>query len=115
MSDQNQPQEGEFEPREDHGSTAVQAPPKPVPVRPKRGKLPPFKLLLHNDDVNVMEDVVRSIVMLTPLDAEQAVRKMLEAHDSGTALMLVTHKERGELYVQQFASLKITTSLEPDA
>ncbi len=40
---------------------------------------------------------------------------MLEAHSSGTAVLLVTHKERGELYVQQFASLKITTTLEPDS
>lgn len=98
-----------------HSDVAVRARPKKSPARPKRKVLPPFKLLLHNDPVSIMDDVVLSIVKLTPLTAEQAIRKMLEAHLSGTSLLLVTHKERGELYVQQFASMKITTTLEPDA
>lgn len=93
---------------------AVQVPPKHKPARPKRRELPPFKLVLHNDEVNAMEDVVLSIVKVTPLNPARAIRKMLEAHASGTAVLLVTHKERGELYVQQFAGLKITTTLEPD-
>ena len=98
-------------------SSAVQARPKPKPrpARPRRRKLPPYKLLLHNDEVNTMDDVVHSIVRITPLTAAQAIRKMLEAHHSRTSVLLVTHKERGELYVQQFASVRITTSLEPDA
>ena len=87
--------------------------PQEKPAKPRL--LPPFKLLLHNDDTNTMEDVVRAIVMLTPLAANVAIRRMLEAHEQGVALLLTTHKERGELYVDQFASLKITTTLEPDA
>jgi len=94
--------------------TSVQAPPKPKPAKPQRRALPRFKLILHNDDVNAMDDVVRAVVTLTPLSTEQAVRHMLEAHFTGTAVLLLTHKERGELYVQQFASMHITTSLEPD-
>ena len=101
----------------DMGTTgaAVQTPAKPTPAKPRHRKLPPFKLLLHNDEFNTMDTVVIRIVKLTPLSAAQAIDKMLEAHRSGTAILLVTHKERGELYVQQFASARITTSLEPDA
>ncbi|MCH8963401.1 MAG: ATP-dependent Clp protease adaptor ClpS [Planctomycetes bacterium] len=100
----------------DLGATgaAVQTPAKPTPAKPKHHKLPPYKLLLHNDEFNTMDDVVIRIVKLTPLSAAQAIRKMLEAHRSGKAILLVTHKERGELYVQQFASARISTSLEPD-
>ncbi len=101
----------------DTGATgaAVQTPAKPAPAKPRHHKLPPYKLLLHNDEFNTMDEVVIRIVKLTPLSAAQAINKMLEAHRSGTAILLVTHKERGELYVQQFASARISTSLEPDA
>ena len=62
-----------------------------------------------------MDVVALDIIKITPLDGAAAVRKTLEAHHTGTAVLLITHKERGELYVQQFASARITTSLEPDA
>lgn len=93
----------------------AQAPPRTKPSKPKRRKLPPFKLILHNDDFNAMDEVVRAIVRIAQLSVAGAVQRMLEAHLSGKSLLLVTHKERGELYVQQFTSCKITTSLEPDA
>lgn len=96
-------------------SAVPQAPTKTKPGKPKRRQLPPFKLILHNDDVNIMDLVALDIVKITPLDGAAAVRKTLEAHYTGKAILLVTHKERGELYVQQFASVKITTTLEPDA
>jgi len=75
--------------------------------------LPPFRVLLHNDDVNTMEHVVESIVLLTPLDKEEAVVRTLEAHESGCALLLVTHRERAELYAEQFQSRSLTVTIEP--
>lgn len=96
------------------GNTAVAAPPKKQPVRPKRKRLPPHKLLLHNDDVNTMEDVVLAIIQLTHLDTQQAIVSMLEAHETGVSMLLTTNRERGELYVEQFASKRITTTLERD-
>ena len=97
------------------GTTATQAPPrkKPAPAKPDRKELPPWKVLLHNDEVNGMDDVVRTIRMLTPLSTTAAVQRMLEAHRKGVTLLLTTHKERAELYQQQFASRKLTVTLEP--
>ncbi len=115
MPEQDQPSIDAPTANPNRADTAVQAPPKRKPAKPKPRKLPPYKLVLHNDVVNTMDDVVLSIVKITPLSAAQAIRRMLEAHFSGTAVLLVTHKERGELYIQQFASVKVTTSLEPDA
>ncbi len=60
--------------------------------------LPPFRVLLHNDAHNDMMFVVRSIVELTPLNAPLARDVMLTAHEAGVAQVLVTHKERAELY-----------------
>jgi ATP-dependent Clp protease adaptor protein ClpS len=80
---------------------------------PRVDKLPPFKVLLHNDDHSDMLDVVKAIVELTPLKKESAVQRMLEAHARGVSLLLTTHKERAELYREQFHSKRLTVSIEP--
>jgi ATP-dependent Clp protease adaptor protein ClpS len=83
--------------------------PKQKPPQP----LPPWKVLLHNDDKNDMYFVVRTIVELTPLDDQAAIVRMREAHDTGVALLLTTHKERAELYRDQFESKGLTVTIEP--
>ena len=86
---------------------------KPAPTRGPVDQLPPFRVLLHNDDVNTIDHVVDSIVELTPLDHGRAVEVTLEAQQSGAALVLVTHQERAELYRDQFVSKSLTVSIEP--
>jgi len=77
--------------------------------------LPPWKVILHNDDMNELEDVVRTVFRLTPLSKQEATTRTLEAHETGAALLLVTHQERAELYVEQFGSCGLTATAEPDA
>ncbi len=86
-----------------------------IDVEQKTRELPPYRVILHNDDVNTVEHVVASIRRLTPLTREEAEQRTWEAHQKGQALLLVTHKERAELYCEQFASLKLTVTCEPDA
>lgn len=96
------------------GALAMAAMKKPAePVRKTR-KLPPFRVLLHNDDVNTFEHVLKSVVRLTSLPPQEALLKTLEAHETGVALLVVTHKERAELYAEQFASLSLIVTIEPD-
>ena len=76
--------------------------------------LPPFRVMLHNDDVNTFEHVIIAILKLTPLNEQEAIEKTIEAHETGASLLLVTSKERAELYVEQFASLSLTVTCEPD-
>ncbi|MCG3136532.1 MAG: hypothetical protein HJJLKODD_00366 [Phycisphaerae bacterium] len=94
-------------------TAVVEAPPQKKPEVKPPETLPPYKLILHNDDVSSMVDVVRTIVNLTPLGIRHAIRCMLEAHHKSYSLLLVTHRERGELYVEQFASCRLITTLEP--
>jgi len=75
---------------------------------------PPYKVILHNDDVNEMVYVVETIVRLTPLKPQQAFEKMLEAHITGMTVLLVCHKERAELYEEQFHSCRLTVTIEPE-
>ena len=84
------------------------------PARPKPSRLPPWKVLLHNDDVNDMVYVIDTIVELTTLNRHAATVRTLEAHKTGVALLLVTHREHAELLSEQFASKKLTVTIEPD-
>jgi len=77
--------------------------------------LPPYQVILHNDDVNSFEHVIRTILLLTPLKEPEAVARTIEAHETGSSILLVTHRERAELYVEQFASRNLTVTCEPDA
>lgn len=86
---------------------------KPAIDKRKPKPLPPYRVLLHNDDVNSFEHVIRSIVQLAKLQPQDALLKAIEAHQSGLSLLLVTHRERAELYVDQFTSVKLTVSIEP--
>jgi ATP-dependent Clp protease adaptor protein ClpS len=98
------------------GNTAVAKPKrtrKPKPKKKPPGMLPPWKVLLHNDHKNDMKFVLATIVELTPLNAQDALLRMLEAHETGVALLLTTHKERAELYADQFQSKGLTVTIEP--
>lgn len=91
------------------GATAV----KERVAPPKVDRLPPYRVLLHNDDVHDMGYVVRTIEQLTPLGFASAFTVMLEAHRKGIALVLATHRELAELYQEQFQSKRLTVTIEP--
>lgn len=99
----------------DSGASTATAKPKRAPrSKPKPPRMmPPWKVLLHNDDVNEVGFVVDTIVELTPLAREEAFLRMQEANDDKVALLLVTHKERAELYKDQFQTKGLTVSIEP--
>lgn len=76
--------------------------------------LPPYKVLLHNDDHNTMDHVVRSLVRSVPkLTVVQATRIMLEAHFTGVALVIVCPLELAELYRDRLQSCGLTATIEP--
>ena len=91
-----------------------QASRKKQPAKTPPKQAPPYKVLLHNDDVNDFPYVIRTICRLTTLSAEEAWTRTLEAHESGLSLLLVTHQERAELYQEQFTSAGLTVTIEPD-
>jgi ATP-dependent Clp protease adaptor protein ClpS len=93
---------------------AVTTATKTRPAKPKVDKLPPWKVLLHNDDVNEVGYVVATIVELGICNRQVAIQRMLEAHTKGMALLLVTHRERAELVQEQFTSKKLTVTIEAE-
>lgn len=101
------------QPTSSGGGTATKEAPKAAPTKNTPQTLPPWKVLLHNDDKNDVEYVIVTIMSLTPLKQEAAVLRTVEAHESGVALLLTTHKERAELYQDQFESKGLTVTIEP--
>jgi len=87
---------------------------KERPAPPGVDRLPPWKVLLHNDDVSDMIHVVATIMELCAMPRARAVHLMLEAHTRGLAMLLVTHKERAELLLEQFQSKKLKVTIEPE-
>ena len=100
----------------DQGVATAVAKPKPSrranPQNKPPQPMPPWKVLLHNDDKNDMVFVIDTIVELTPLNEQDATVRMEEAHKSGVALLLTTHKERAELYHEQFQSKGLVVTIE---
>lgn len=85
------------------------------PARPQSRPLPPFAVVLHNDDVNEMAFVVRTIVELARVPAQQALACMIEAHEEGQAVIVRTHREHAELICESFQSKGLTASIERSA
>ena len=81
-------------------------------VSPKVEQLPPWKIILHNDETNAAEYVIEKVQEVTKLDEKKATKRVLEAHENGKAILLTTHKERAEFLIEMFESCKITVTME---
>jgi ATP-dependent Clp protease adaptor protein ClpS len=95
------------------GGTATATRPATAPVRPAIDRLPPWRVLLHNDDVNVIEDVINAIQEICKFNHIEALKRTLEAHQTGVALLFTTHREHAELVKERLESKLLTVSIEP--
>jgi ATP-dependent Clp protease adapter protein ClpS len=77
--------------------------------------LPPrrFKVVLHKSADKDLMFVARAVMELTRFGSAEAEYRMWEAHHRGRSLVLVTHQERAELIVEQFADRGLPASIEP--
>ncbi len=76
---------------------------------------PRYRVLLHNDDFNSMEHVVRTLMTTVPsLTQPQAVSIMMEAHTNGLALVITCAFEPAEFYCQTLKNHGLTSTIEPD-
>ena len=95
------------------GATAVAERPAQAPSTPKLDKMPPYKVLLHNDDHNDQDFVTITIMQIAAVHPVRAFRIMMEAHDTGVGLVCVTHKELAELKCEQLQSKGLVATIEP--
>lgn len=86
----------------------------PTPTTPPPGRKPldQYKVLLHNDDENEILFVVRSLVQIVHIPTPAALKATMEAHETGVALVAITHQELAELYREQLQSKGLTATIE---
>ncbi len=81
------------------------APVREVTHRSLEETLPPYWVVLHNDDHNAMDHVVHALLVSIPeLDVERAAEVMLVAHLRGEADVIACPLERAELYRDRLKS-----------
>ncbi|MCK9496823.1 MAG: ATP-dependent Clp protease adaptor ClpS [Dehalococcoidia bacterium] len=74
--------------------------------------LPPWVVILHNDDHNAMDHVVRALLLSIPeLSLERAAEVMLTAHEHGQADVISCPLERAELYRDRLESHGLTATI----
>ena len=76
--------------------------------------IPPYRVILHNDDHNSMDHVVASLVRCVPsLTVEAAAAIMSEAHNEGKATVIECPREAAEHYRESLESCGLTSTIEP--
>lgn len=64
-------------------------------------EMPPYKVILLDDDVTTMEFVVRILIEIFGKDPETARRLMWEVHTQGASQVAILSKEQAELKQEQ--------------
>ena len=86
---------------------------KEVKVRPQAARLlsnhllkqlPPYAVILHNDDFNTFDFVIGVILKVFHYPVEKAIAHTLEAHQSGRTIVWSGSKEVAELKAEQILS-----------
>jgi len=77
--------------------------------------LPPYKVILFNDDHNDMDYVVSVLLrLINHLTAPEAIDIMLTAHLTGSAVVVVCPKESAEYYQERLLNAGLFATIEPD-
>lgn len=84
-------------------------------VRQRTELLPPYKVILFDDDENEMMYVVFALLKsVNSLSIQEAQRIMLTAHLTGSAVVIVCPKEAAEYYQERLLSYNLIATIEPD-
>jgi ATP-dependent Clp protease adapter protein ClpS len=73
----------------------------------------PHKTLLFNDELHEMNEVAMQICKAIHCAREEAVRIMLLAHKTGSAVVVVAHREKCEHVAAVLEEIRLSTKVEP--
>ncbi|HMJ05553.1 MAG TPA: ATP-dependent Clp protease adapter ClpS [Chthoniobacterales bacterium] len=72
----------------------------------------PWRVVVHNDPVNLMSYVTMVFQKVFGFSRERAEKHMLEVHRDGRSIVWSGLRERAELYVQQLHGYLLLATLE---
>ena len=107
MAEKNDPSEGGTKKSADVGTespaTATKSRPKRK-TKPATKQLPPWNVVLLNDDDHTYEYVIEMLGKVCYHPVERAMQMAKEVDSTGRVIVLTTHKERAELKRDQILS-----------
>ena len=75
--------------------------------------LPPYSVILHDDEVHSMDFVVDALLKsVEPLTEDESVQIMLEVHNTGRAVVITCPLEHAELYRDRLRTFKLGVTIE---
>lgn len=78
--------------------------------------LPPYKVIVHNNDHNTFDEVIAILMAAVPgLGLEGAIGYTYEIHLTGAAVVFVGDVEEAEHCARTIRSIGIKVTVEPDA
>ncbi len=83
-------------------------------VREKDELAQPWKVIVLNDPVNLMNYVVMVFRKVFGYDEQKATIHMLEVHEQGRSLLWVGEREVAESYLYQLQQWRLQAVLESD-
>jgi len=75
----------------------------------------PWRVVVHNDPVNLMSYVTMVFKRVFGYSTERARRHMLEVHNQGRSIVWEGMREPAEHYVRQLHSYQLLATLESSA
>jgi len=72
----------------------------------------PWKVIVWDDPVNLMNYVVYVFQTLFGMSKEEATQRMLEVHHQGRSLVATTGREDAEIYVDKLHSYGLQATME---
>lgn len=76
--------------------------------------MPLYKVLLHNDDRNSMEHVIKVLMRVFQFESGMCELIMREAHQNGLALCTVEPLEKAEHHRDQLQSYSLISTIESE-
>ncbi|HSP44270.1 MAG TPA: ATP-dependent Clp protease adapter ClpS, partial [Luteolibacter sp.] len=74
----------------------------------------PWKVIVHDDPVNLMGYVTWVFMKIFGYDEKKATVLMREVHEQGRSVVWSGQRERAELYVQQLHAHQLKATMEKD-
>ena len=96
----------------DGGTTSTPVENPDTKTKPKEGLDKPWKVIVYNDPVNLMNFVIFAFRKVFGYSDEKARQLMMEVHEKGKSIVWTGHREKAELYVQQLQSLQLLAALK---
>ena len=95
-------------------SAGLIAPARKSKPKVSEKKETPWKVVVLDDPVNLMEYVTRTFMKIFSYPRERAERHMMEVHQNGRSIVWSGKKELAEMFVQQLHQALLKAKLEKD-